>query len=610
MAARRDGEIAPDRAAAPRPAKSPGATAVAAPVKPPAPASLARPPAPLDVRLTILAQDPAILKAGTTRLLRADVSVPYDDVLPGPRSSRLAVVDYDATRNELHPPTRLGGAEAFTNLTDAQLVASPAFRAQNVYAIAGRTLGAFEFALGRRIPWSFTGHQLNLVPAAFNEANAYYDAESNAVLFGYFEGRVRQRDGTWKRGTVYTGLSHDIVAHETTHAVLDGLRSRFEEPGLPDQLAFHEAFADIVALLSVLSVEELVESALGEADAEGRIPASRVAEEALRLGVLLGLAEEMGEATSAHSGAALRRSVAMDPITTWVDDPDFDEPHRRGEILVAAIMRTFVGIWRDRLDALTSRDRRLDRSRAAEEGRKSAEHLLRMVIRAIDYTPPLEFEFDDFVEALLVSDAEAAPDDAHHYRARLRASFADFGMAARGRVIEVGRTAALAYDSINAAELRQRSDEVFRFLWLNADLVHLDRAYYATVDDLVPSVRVGPDGLVLQEVVGTYRQMLNGTAAELAALAGGKLKLPPGLDPETPVQIHGGGTLIFDQFGRAKHHLQKPLVDWSRQSRRLAYLVRNGMVDRSGRLGFSPGIAEGQRFAVLHDPSIDPEETW
>jgi hypothetical protein len=34
------------------------------------------------------------------------------------------------------------------------------------------------------------------------------------------------------------------------------------------------------------------------------------------------------------------------------------------------------------------------------------------------------------------------------------------------------------------------------------------------------------------------------------------------------------------------------------------------MTDRTGRLGFSPGIAEGQRFAVLHDPSIDPGETW
>jgi hypothetical protein len=572
--------------------------------------SLAHASPPRDVLRTILAQDPAVLQAGSTRVLRADVPVPYDEVLPGPRSSRFSVVDYDATRDELHPSTELGAPEVFAALTDAQLIADRAFRAQNVYAIAARTLGTFEFALGRRIPWSFSGHQLNLVPAAFNEANAYYDADSNALLFGYFEGRVRKGDGGWKRGTVYTGLSHDIVAHETTHAVLDGLRSRFEEPGLPDQIAFHEAFADIVALLSVLSVQELVESALGEADGEGRIPRSRVTEDALHDGVLLGLAEEMGEATSAHSGAALRRSVTMDPITTWVDDPDFDEPHLRGEILVAAVMRTFVGLWRDRLDALTSRDGRLDRARAAEEGRKSAEHLLRMVIRAIDYAPPLEFEYDDFIEAILVSDSEAAPNDEHGYRPRLQAAFADFAITPRGLVRKIGATSALDYESLNANELRQRTDEMYRFLWRNAVEVGLDRGYYAVVDDLVPSIRVGPDGFVLPEVVATYRQMLNGTVAELSAIAGGDLLVPPGLDPATPLQIHGGGTMVFDQFGRAKHHLQKPIFDWGRQSRRLDYLVRNRMRDRSGRLGFAAGIAEGQRFAVLHDSSIDPEESW
>src|SRR5688572_7116532 len=101
--------------------------------------------------------------------------------------------------------------------------------------------------------------------------------------------------------------------------------------------------------------------------------------------------------------------------------------------------------------------------------------------------------------------------------------------------------------------------------------------------------------------------MLNGTVGEIETLSGGALQVPDGLDRKIPLQIHGGGTMIFDEFGRARHHLAKPIFDWPRQTRRLEYLVRNRLTDTNGRFGFSPGIAEGQRFAVLHDPGVDRE---
>src|SRR5215471_6088434 len=59
-------------------------------------------------------------------------------------------------------------------------------------------------------------------------------------FFGYFMGS----DGK----LVFTCLSHDVVAHETTHALLDGLRKRYMERSTPDQAAFHEGFADVVAV--------------------------------------------------------------------------------------------------------------------------------------------------------------------------------------------------------------------------------------------------------------------------------------------------------------------------------------------------------------------------
>jgi len=76
------------------------------------------------------------------------------------------------------------------------------------------------------------------------------------------------------------------------------------------------------------------------------------------------------------------------------------------------------------------------------------------------------------------------------------------------------------------------------------------------------------------------------------------------------VTIYGGGTIIFDQWGRAKYHQRKPLFDWKRQQRRLDYLVRHNLRGRTGDYGSSVGLAEGQRFAILHEPGFGLEERW
>src|SRR5712664_4193015 len=74
-------------------------------------------------------------------------------------------------------------------------------------------------------------------PHALREANAYYSPRKKAILFGYFQsGSSRSGEST----TVFSCLSHDIIAHEVTHALLDGMHRRFAEPSNSDVLAFHE----------------------------------------------------------------------------------------------------------------------------------------------------------------------------------------------------------------------------------------------------------------------------------------------------------------------------------------------------------------------------------
>jgi len=181
-------------------------------------------------RLTIIAQDPSVRsKRG---ILRALVEIPDESLAPGPRGYRAQVIDFDAPANKLYRPLRIGDRDPYATASDRRLISDPGFHAQNVYAIVMRTLARFEFALGRRVGWSFRGHQLRIVPHAFANANAYYSKRDRALLFGYFSGASGD--------TVFTCLSHDVVAHETAHALLDGLRERYTDPSSPDQAAFHE----------------------------------------------------------------------------------------------------------------------------------------------------------------------------------------------------------------------------------------------------------------------------------------------------------------------------------------------------------------------------------
>ena len=100
--------------------------------------------------------------------------------------------------------------------------------------------------------------RLRIYPHALREANAYYSPDKKALLFGYFPAPTDDVRFHLPGGMVFCCLSHDVVAHETTHALLDGMHRRFIEPSNVDVLAFHEAFADICALFQHFSLPEVL----------------------------------------------------------------------------------------------------------------------------------------------------------------------------------------------------------------------------------------------------------------------------------------------------------------------------------------------------------------
>jgi len=564
-------------------------------------------------KLTIVAKDPGLRVGPDGAMLFAQVDVPAEILGPGPTGYRTKVVDYNATERRayaarqsyqdgdtlLDPFAPVEGEGLLDPKYQAKALADPNFHAQNCYAIAMRTLGLFERGLGRRVNWSSGGHQLHIAPHAFALANAFYSEPDRSLMFGYFfdaEGKP-----------IFTSLSHDIVAHETTHAVLDGLRTRYTEPSGPDQAAFHEGFADIVAILSIFSLPEVVAAGLGFS---GKMPGSgepmvliaadKLTIEAIRTSILLGIGAEIGMGTGGGR-QSLRQSVELPPRADILDDPDMAEPHNRGEIVVAAMTSAFVELWTTRIAHLgTFENGDYNLSAVVDEGAKAAAQLLQMAIRAIDYCPPTDLDFGQFLAGLLTADRELVPDDSRFgYRALIRKAFASYGIVSPPKETDgegcwprFAAAETLQYSRSNAEALTRDRNECFRFLWENREALEITERGYTEVISIDSSLRIDPDGIPFRETICQYVQLGHFFGAELIGIC--KIKpLPEGFTTTSSVDLLGGGVVVFDQYGRVKYHIANRLLDGRRQRQRLEYLRDTGQL-RSRR------DDARTRFANLH----------
>jgi hypothetical protein len=292
----------------------------------------------------------------------------------------------------------------------------------------------------------------------------------------------------------------------------------------------------------------------------------------------------------------LRRSAEMPPSKKYMSDPEFIEPHRRGEILVAATMNAFLTVWADRLKTLGEiRPGFLDRGRVVEEGASIADYLLTMMIRAIDYAPPLNLEFCDYLSAVLTSDREINPNDSkYRFREILRDTFIayDIKPASRGPASEPGAwdppEKDLNYERVHFESMQRDPDEVFRFVWENRRALKLNEDAYSRVISLRPCLRIGPDGFALRETVAEYIQQITLEASELKTM---KIAVPDDMPRDLEVTLYGGGALIFDEYGKLKFHVRNRVNDAERQTQRLKYLWEFGFI-KNGPAAF--------RFSSLH----------
>ncbi len=344
----------------------------------------------------------------------------------GPIGDYVEVIDHDPGTGCFYEPIDLNDPRLLAQDGLLPDEANPQFHQQMCYAVAMRVINAFEDALGRRVLWSpreFDPNvrrswadqfvrRLRIYPHALREANAYYSPELKALLFGYFQAGPKDPVNL-PAAPVFTCLPPGIIAHGAAHALLDGVHPLSLEASNPDVRAFHEAFADIVALFHHFSIPEALEHQIAKTRGVLRTQ-----------NLLAELAQQFGKAVSKRG--ALRNAIGSQP------DPSALErelsPHARGSILVAAVFDAFLMIYENRTEPIvrlaTGGTGELPPGRISEllvrelaaQAATSARHVLRMCIRALDYCPPVDLTFGEYLRALLTADMDAFPNDENGYR--------------------------------------------------------------------------------------------------------------------------------------------------------------------------------------------------
>lgn len=380
--------------------------------------------------------DPSFSTLLDTFLINQTVyKIRWEPTEPGPIGEYFEVIDYDPASRCFYEPVNLHEENLLASNGLKPSEGNPKFHQQFVYTIAMKTLEHFEEALGRKVVWHRRHHvengehlysyvdRLRIYPHGLREANAYYFPDKKALLFGYFKASLHTNGINMPGGTVFTCLSPDIVAHEVTHAILESIHPRFNEDTNLDVPAFHEAFADIIALLQRFMIVDLLEHQMTAS--QGRLEGPTILGE---------LATQFGNSVG-HG--ALRSAIGKKDkdSNTWVklepnptDYKEILEAHERGAILVAAFFDAFIRVYnfktRDLFElAKYTPDSPILIKRLAREASEIAHHLLQIAIQALDYCPPLDISFGDYLRGLITADMDMVPSDEFGYRIALIEAF-------------------------------------------------------------------------------------------------------------------------------------------------------------------------------------------
>ena len=554
------------------------------------------------------------------------VNVPYEPLKPGPIGRVFEVDPCDGDLKIEYPRVDLDDPFLLIRQGRDPSPTDPRFHQQMVYAVCSTVYAAFKAALGRHLAWGFDGGtsqpdgavRLRLRPHARQEENAFYDKERGELAFGYFQAAHKVHGVNLPGGFIFTSLSHDIVAHEVTHALLDGLRAQFDVATGPDVFAFHEAFADLVALFVRFSYQQVVQAAIRKS--RGSIEKAEMFTE---------IAKQFGQARGLERALRSAIDVSDDKMPKPYDASL--EAHELGSVLVAAVFEAFATVFRRKsavyLRLATNGTGELPPGEIPADLQtvlaRTASHLasqfLTICVRAIDYCPPVDVEFGEFLRAIITADRNLVPDDPWGYREawidafrRRRiypkhvSSLSEDALVWRPAATPVPPILALSFAKLqfegdpgraaSAGELRRQACALGAAI---TDPRHLASFGLARQDDpsldgdrldlpCVQSVRsarrIGPDGQVVFDLVTEVTQR----------------RIVQARDGAPSFDFYGGATIIIGPRGGIRYVISKSVLNKERLEQQRQFITSDRgrafwLRDAQGRLAPSE-----QAFKLMH----------
>jgi len=330
-------------------------------------------------RALIWKQDPSVAEIGIRKVYLPGF------IQGGPRDFRIAI--------EGMPPVTHNALGDYI-----ETPGTPGFDAVHTFAVARMTLAMYQRALnGTSIPWQWNvgsnRDPLRVFPRAGVGANAFYSRSSRSLKFLYFD-PPGTAPGT---ATTFTCRSLDIVAHETGHAILDGLKPNWLLANNPPQTGgLHESFGDLSAIFLALSQLDQVEAIV--AQTKGNLHDKTFLAE---------LAEEFGDALGRPNGL---RNADNDLKLSQVGT----EVHAISQVFTGAIYDILADIFAFERDPA----RRDDAVVLYEVG----QYLLSLVLRAMIAAPDTGATFAQVVNEMLhLAESDGKP---VQYRNFIRNRFA------------------------------------------------------------------------------------------------------------------------------------------------------------------------------------------